>query len=348
MGEGTPDLLRDEPPLRRTLLSEGHAMKNDLVFGPVPSRRLGRSLGIDLIPHKHCSYDCVYCQLGRTTHLEVDRMSHVETDDILAELEDVLNASPPPDVITLAGSGEPCLQRDLGALVAALHRACAVPVAMITNGSLLSDPGLRDELMELDVILPSLDGATETAWRAVNRPHPSLCLDEVVKGMARFRRDFRGTMRLEILLVEGLNDGEANVRALADAIAYVGPDMVDLHTVDRPPGEGEARPLPVERLRWIARVLGPSVHVVDERAPAGGHRRPAAHEVLRLLSRRPTTFAGLRVGLSAGGEGLGPVLDELLRAGRIRTRIHRGRLFFEGEAHPIAGTLKDFGKDSQE
>ena len=156
-----------------------------LVYGPVPSRRLGRSLGVDLVPLKTCTYDCVYCQLGRTTSKTVRRGRWVDPEAVGAQVRDKLSSK--PDVIALAGSGEPTLHAGIGAVIDGIKAITDVPVAVITNGSLLGRPAVRRELAAADIVLPSLDAPSEELFRRVNRPHESLHLADLIDGLVSFR-----------------------------------------------------------------------------------------------------------------------------------------------------------------
>ena len=171
------------------------------VYGPVPSRRLGRSLGIDLVPFKTCTYDCVYCQLGRTTNKTIDRQEYVPIKDVLTELEQKLAAGDIPDYISLAGSGEPTLNLGIGRLIAEIKSLTDIPVAILTNGSLLWMPDVQDALMAADLVLPSLDAGDEHLFQYVNRPHEEISFERMVDGIATFTRRFPGEVWLEILLL---------------------------------------------------------------------------------------------------------------------------------------------------
>jgi len=161
-----------------------------LIFGPVPSRRLGRSLGVDLVPYKVCSYDCIYCQVGKTTRKTATRDEYVPTDEVLAELAQVFEAGCECDYVTLSGSGEPTLHRDVGRIIARIKELTDTPVAVLTNGSLLSDPQVRKDLMQADLVVPSLDAADPETFEAINRPCAGLDFDAMVEGLAAFRREY--------------------------------------------------------------------------------------------------------------------------------------------------------------
>lgn len=203
------------------------------LFGPVLSRRLGLSMGVDLLKYKTCNLDCVYCELGRTTCLTTCRGRFVPPSDVLKEIR--LRRDEPFDHLTFAGSGEPTLSQDLGAVVSEAKRIVDVPVAIITNSTLLSNPAVRREVAMADVVLPSLDAVSERAFSAVNRPAQGLRAKEMIQGLRDFRREFSGEIWLEVMLVQGMNDHE--VREIAEAAEATGPDRIQLNTVVRPPAE---------------------------------------------------------------------------------------------------------------
>ncbi|MGE4565096.1 MAG: radical SAM protein, partial [Victivallaceae bacterium] len=195
------------------------------IFGPVPSRRLGRSLGIDLIPYKICSYDCIYCQLGRTTTKTMTRREYLPIDEIIAGIERKLKETCEFDYITLSGSGEPTLHSGLGVLIEAIKKLTRKPLAVITNGSLLKDAAVRAELMAADVVMPSLDAGTQEYFETVNRPCPGLLLDDVVDGLAHFSREFKGKLWLEVFLLGGSFDPVARAWEIANVTRWIRPSL---------------------------------------------------------------------------------------------------------------------------
>jgi wyosine [tRNA(Phe)-imidazoG37] synthetase (radical SAM superfamily) len=311
------------------------------VFGPVPSRRLGRSLGIDLVPYKTCTFDCLYCQLGATTRLTVERGAFVSPDGVLRELAERLATTTTPDYITLSGSGEPTLQRGLGELIAGIRRLTDRPIAVLTNGSLLWREELRAELREADLVIPSLDAGDEEHFRLVNRPHAEITLARIVEGLARFREEFGGQLWLEVFLLAGLTTDVQQVRmigALADRIA---PDRIQLNTVARPPTDPRARAASTAELAQAAALLGPRATVIAECAAAAAPQAAPAQaddEVLGLLQRRPCTLADLALGLGVHRLEVAKRVERLLRAGAIAMRQHHGLIYYTStDAGPVGG-----------
>ncbi|MBN1773527.1 MAG: radical SAM protein [Deltaproteobacteria bacterium] len=305
--------------------------KRSHVYGPVWSRRLGRSLGIDLIPYKICSYDCVYCQLGRTTRKTVQRREYVPLGEVLDDLRRRLAAGPTPDFVSLAGSGEPTLHAGLGELIAALKRRTTVPVAVLTNGSLLARPGVRRELARADLVLPSLDAGDARMFRRVNRPHPSLRFRDVVEGLAEFVAGFGGAVWLEVFLLAGWTTAPDQVRRLAELARRVGPARVQLNTVARPPAEQRAAAVPHAELVRLARQFDGPVDLLVDR-PAAAPRGKTAGDlaaVLELLGRRPCTIAGMAAGLGLHPNDALKRVEALRQAGRVRAVRRGARTFYE-------------------
>ncbi len=275
------------------------------LFGPVPSRRLGRSLGIDLVPQKTCTFDCAYCECGRTTLLTRKRREYVPTDQVIAELDDCLAKAPDIDYITFAGSGEPTLHSGIGDIISFIKdRYPRYRVAVLTNGALLVDPEVRAALMRADLVVPSLDAVSEDIFRDINRPSPGITAGQVVAGLAAFSREFPGDIWLEVFIVPGKNDTDEELLRLRDAIAVIAPDRVQVNTLDRPGTDIRVRrasPVTLERARAI---IGGNAEVIGA-ASCEPAMTPEAYDIadmlLATLRRRPCTVADL-----AGISGLRP------------------------------------------
>ena len=299
---------------------------DQLVYGPVPSRRLGRSLGVDLVPLKTCTYDCVYCQLGRTTRKTVRRQRWVDPSVVAAQVCAGLESE--PDVIALAGSGEPTLHTGIGDVIAGIKRVTDVPVAVITNGSLLSRPAVRRGLADADIVLPSLDAPDDGLFRLVNRPHQALRFDDVVRGMIAFRHDYRGQMWLEVMLLAGVTGMPAEVERLAEVAARMSPDRIQLNTAVRPPAESFAMPVANDALQDLAVLFTPHAEVIADTAPAGGDRVAARVDILALLSRRPCTVADISAGLGIHHSEALKAVTALVAEGALELHTHEDRSFY--------------------
>ena len=297
-----------------------------LVYGPVPSRRLGRSLGVDLVPLKTCTYDCVYCQLGRTTRKTVRRQRWVDPSDVVAQVRARLESE--PDVIALAGSGEPTLHAGIGDVIAGVKRLTNVPVAVITNGSLLGRPAVRRGLAAADIVLPSLDAPGDGLFQLVNRPHKALRFADVLGEMIAFRQGYRGQMWLEVMLLAGVTGMVAEVERLAELAARISPDRIQLNTAVRPPAESFVAPVAEGSLQEFAGLFTPHAEVIADTAPASGDRIAGGAEILALLSRRPCTVADIATGLGIHhGEALKAV-TALVAEGALELHTHEDRTFY--------------------
>lgn len=234
------------------------------VYGPVPSRRLGKSLGIDPIPFKTCNWNCVYCQLGRTSPLTNERRDYFPPAEIVAEVEAALKAHRPGEIdwITFVGSGEPTLHASLGAMIRRVKEITDLPVAVITNGSLLHRPDVREELLLADAVLPSVDAGTERLYQKINRPCPELGFQEFIDGVVAFREQYRRKLWIEVMLIQGLNDSDEALQDLANVLQRMRPDEVHLNSPVRPPSEPWVKPPGEAGFRRALHWLGNVAHVV--------------------------------------------------------------------------------------
>ncbi len=289
------------------------------IFGPVPSRRLGRSLGVDLVPAKTCTYDCVYCQLGATTCHSLERGEWVPIDAVLDELAARLPEQDGLDHVTLSGSGEPTLSERLDEVIATIKRLTPTPVAVLTNGSLLHRPAVRTQLAAADLVVPTLAGGDEATWRAVNRPAPGLDFAADVQGLVDFAAGFAGRLWLEVFLVAGLNDADAQVARMAAIAARIAPDRVQLNTVTRPGTESSAAAVPPARLAELAARFPSPAEVIADYRDVHARREFVATRarVAELLDRRPCTIADLAAGLGIHVNEAVKYVEELSAAGAV-------------------------------
>ena len=261
------------------------------LFGPVPSRRLGVSLGVDLVPQKTCTYNCVYCECGRTTSFTCERREYVPTDRVIAELDDCLGKRPDLDYVTFAGSGEPTLHAGIGEIIAFIKdRYSSYRVAVLTGSALLADPEVRSALMRADLVVPSLDAVSEEVFSRINRPCPDLTAEGVLAGLLDFAREFPGEVWLEVFIVPGINDTDEEIRLLKDAVAAIKPHRVQVNTLDRPGTDIRVRAAAPGRLARIAAVLGGEVigaACTDRALPPVCD--DAVGAILALIRRRPCT-----------------------------------------------------------
>jgi len=306
------------------------APKRTCVYGPVPSRRLGFSLGVDILPFKTCTLDCVYCQLGSSSRTTVRRKAFFDPKEVLAHVQGAIASGARIDHITFSGSGEPTLNRSIGGIIRGIKKMTDIPVAVLTNATLLSRTDVREALRAADVVVPSLDAATPGMFRRVNRPHRSLSLSRTLKGLAEFRRRYKGKIWLEIMLVKGMNDSPAHVRKLKEAIAAIRPDRVQLNTVVRPPAVKSAGPLNAAEMEKIREAIGVGCEVtVDfpKTAQVSSHGGLEA-AIPAMVRRRPVTAEDIAASLGRDRASVRKALESLESAKKISRASFKGKTFF--------------------
>lgn len=324
---------------KKTGAEVANRKRRALVYGPVPSRRLGRSLGVDVVPFKVCDFDCIYCQLGRTSVHTLERKVYVSPDEVLPQIEEKLRTGVRPDYITMGGSGEPTLNAALGDIIAAVRKISDVPVALLTNGALLSDPQVRAACAQADVVLPDLDAGDEETFRLINRPCKGLTLEKIVRGLEMFRREFTGRMWLEVFLVAGINDSDAQVKKIARLAERFRPDKIQLNTAVRPPAVESVGKVSHARLERLSSLFTPRAEVVADFAKPvetesvgdEERRRAAEEDVLSMLRRRPCTIKDVAGGLGISDERAAAALARLSESGRARPVMRGGETYFSAE-----------------
>ena len=304
--------------------------KESYIYGPVPSRRLGSSLGVDLVPRKTCDYDCIYCQFGRITLKTTRRDAYIPAGVILDQLEQRLKEAPELDYITISGSGEPTLNSELGEIVVGIKQMSEIPLAVITNGSLLGDKDVAEACAKADLVMPSLDAADEETFRKINRPCRELDLHTVVDGIASFRQMYQGTIWLEVFVVEGVNSSEEQVRELGALIDRIGPDKVQLNTATRPPAEAFVRPVEQSRLEELASLMGMDTEAIEslqlERLSTSSDM--PADTILQLLKRRPCTIDDVSRALSINYIEASKTLAEMEQGGLLSSKSQGGMIYY--------------------
>ena len=300
------------------------------IFGPVPSRRLGRSLGIDVIPPKTCSYDCVYCESGSTTHLTLKRQVFVNPDQVIHELEDYFRTYPGgADVLTFSSAGEPTLYEPLGELLRTIKkRFSSIPLIVLTNGSLLWDPAVCQDLLIADRVVPSLDAVTPDIFQRVNHPHPALDLAAIVEGIGDFRRRYRGQLHLEVVLVSDVNDHTEELKKIAQAIDRIAPDQIELNTVVRPPAYPGVSGLSMESMQKASAFFpAAKTQIIGQfqASPCAAKNSALDERVLELVRRRPCTAAEMAACLGVEMEQLKGTLGCLLAGNRIARYLFNDR-----------------------
>ncbi|MEE4196643.1 MAG: radical SAM protein [Bacteroidales bacterium] len=304
------------------------------LFGPVPSRRLGMSLGVDLVPHKVCTLNCVYCECGATTNLTTDRKEYVSYLEITRELKDYFSNNQSPDYITFSGAGEPTLNIKIGEVINFLKSNYAdIPIAVLTNGSLLNNSGVRKELLKADLVLPSLDAANNKTFHKIDRPSKELNIEEYIEGLINFRKEFKGEIWLEIMVLPKFNDDLENLNLLKEAIIQIKPDKVQLNTLDRPGAIANVRAATRLELQNILDLWKlENVEIIAssaKRKENKSFRKDTENAILETISRRPCTLEDMEDILGLHVNEINKYLDVLEGDNKIETvRQDRG-LFYQ-------------------
>ena len=309
-------------------------MQYNYLFGPVPSRRLGISLGVDLVPMKTCTLNCIYCECGESTNLTLERKEYVPFTTVKKELSLYFENNPVPDYITFSGSGEPTLNSRIGDVLNFIKNYIHdIPVALLTNGTLFSQKQVREDIKAASVIIPSLDAATEKVFRKINRPSPHLKVDKIIEGLIQLRKEYRGKLWLEIFIVPGMNDTEQELTALKQAIDKIEPDQIQLNTLDRPG--------PVPTLRAATRQE--LEHVIDfwqiekaaiiaevpEHKESFPYRKDTASAILGTIARRPCTLKDLSEILGLHTDEVKKYIDSLHTDKKIKIVKQKRGLFYQ-------------------
>jgi len=307
------------------------AQKKEYIYGPVPSRRLGRSLGIDIVPFKLCTLDCIYCQLGATIRKTIERSDYVPVEEVLAELEKKLARGIQADFITISGSGEPTLNAQLGRLIKGIKKITKIPVAVLTNGTLLTDKSVRADCALADVVLPSLDAGDEQTFRRINRPHTGISIENLIEGLCKFRDEYAGRIWLEVFLLEGLNTDAEQIAKIKAAINRIRPDKVQLNTAVRPAAESDAERADAEKLHAIAKELGQNCEVVADFLPkcSAANIERHAEDLLSILKRRPCSLNDICSALAISPSLATKYVVHLRQQGVINSERKDGIIFFK-------------------
>ena len=299
------------------------------IFGPVPSRRLGLSLGVDLIPHKTCTFDCLYCEVGRTTNRTITGSVLAPVDEILRQLDKRLTECN-PNVITLAGSGEPTLHSEIDHIISGIRELTDTRIVILTNGSLFWDEAVRKRVLGADLIMPTLSSAVSSTFQTIHRPHGDLTLDRIVNGLKQLRTEFDGLIYLEVILLAGINDTDEEMRALKPLIHEIQPEKIQLNTVVRPPADVCAKALDSKRLEEIKLLLGERAEiVVDIGAEKGAMEHQIKSEgLLEMVRRRPLRIKDMANSLGLSIHEVESVVKGLLIKGYLRRQDHSGEIFY--------------------
>lgn len=295
------------------------------LFGPVPSRRLGLSLGVDLLKDKTCSFDCVFCEVGSTTDLTLDRKEYVAPKEILSELQSWVEGGGKADHITLAGKGEPTLNSGFGEVIRGIKSITETPVAVLSNGSLFHLDEVRQEALPADVVKVSLSAWDQESLNALNHPCPDLSLESILEGYRLFRGSFEGELWLEVLFVEGLNDHVDNVTRIAALARTIGPDRIHLNTVVRPGADRSAMSIGRDKMEMFSRLFDPPGEVVVDYSRRGA---AVCASIKDVLMRRPVTVDDLVNVSSMDKSAVEMLLEERCSEWGIESRDMDGGTYY--------------------
>jgi len=304
------------------------------LFGPVPSRRLGISLGVDLVPQKVCSLDCVYCEVGKTTKLTIERREYIKSEKIKDELINYFDNNPDPDYITFSGSGEPTLNSIIGNILDFIKQIKPnIPVAVLTNGTLLFDKNVRNALMNADIVLPSLDAATQDTFYKINRPAEGLSIDKYIQGIIDFKNDFKGKTWLEVFILPKYNDSKNELIELKKAILKINPNLIQLNTLDRPGTVSNLKGATKKELQKIIDFWGiNNVEIISsapERKNIKSFRTDMETAIVETILRRPCTLNDLTMILGLHVNEINKYLDVLEAEEKIETVEQERGVFYQ-------------------
>ncbi len=309
------------------------------LYGPVPSRRLGRSLGVDIVPVKVCTLDCIYCQVGRTTNKTIERAEYVPAEPIIAELEQAISKKLEADYITIAGSGEPTLNSQLGKIIESIKKITKIPIALVTNGTLLYKPDVRHDCAKADVVLPSLDAGDEETFVKINRPHPDINIEKLISGLCEFRKEYSGRIWLEVFLIDSVNVSAEQIAKINTAITRIRPDKVQLNTAVRPTAEANVKKLTEQKLHDIAAQIGPNCEVIADFSQSSSsenehHSEPKTDKLrmetlFSMLKRRPCSLSDICSSMNMHRNEAIKYISALERQGRIHSENQQGTTYFK-------------------
>ena len=301
------------------------------LFGPVASRRLGRSLGVDLVPFKTCSLNCIYCECGRTTIETLERKEYVPFDEIIAEINQWLDAGGTADYITLAGSGEPTLNIRLGDIITEIKKMTNIPVCILTNGTLLFRDDVRAEAAPADLVIPSLDAPNKEIFEKINRPPKNLDFNKYIDGLINFSKNYSGKLWLEIFIVPGINDDDKSIEHLAQIAGKINLEKIQLNTAVRPTAEANVLAENNEKLLTIANKFTQPVDIVANSGQSTVVNDNATKEkVYLLLSRRPCTIEDIAAGLGIKPADAKQFVKVLMEEDKIKKSKLDGKIFYIG------------------
>lgn len=308
------------------------------IYGPVPSRRLGLSLGIDILGKKKCSFDCFYCQVGKTKRKTLRRFKNINEKILKIQLKKAVEENPQIDCISISGSGEPTLHKGLDRIIKIIKKTThhRYPVCVITNASLLYRKKIREELLFADIVIPSLDAARETTFKRINKPHHKLTLKKVIEGLVKFRQQYKGNLWLEIMLIKNINDTEEEGFLFKKIIDKINPDKVQINLSTR---AGKDKLIPsLSRIKKFKKILGKKAEIVGSFTKkkysknSSAHKQQIQEEIVNFLKCRPASLIELKNGLNYPFKKIKAAVAELCHKGILKEKL--GCYFLVSEIVP--------------
>ncbi|AQQ08690.1 tRNA-modifying enzyme [Sedimentisphaera cyanobacteriorum] len=312
-------------------MSEKKQEKFSYVFGPVNSRRLGSSLGVDILPLKTCTQNCIYCQLCMDEPPVIEIKTYAEPDKVIDEVCRRLESGVKVDYVTFSGSGEPTLHKDIGYIIEKLKQKTGKKIAVITNGTMLWKQEVRRRLQQADLVMPSLDGFDQQSFQTINRPHETVTFDKLITGLEQFSREFNGQYWLEVFLIKGINTSLESLEKLKKLVNKIKPDRIQLNTVIRPGAEPSLKALSEKELIKAAKIMGIGheglIHY--ETAETAANAEGIENQVTELLRRRACRKLDIAEGLGTELTLLEPVIEQLEKQELLESFEYNGEVFYK-------------------
>jgi wyosine [tRNA(Phe)-imidazoG37] synthetase (radical SAM superfamily) len=304
------------------------------LFGPVPSRRLGVSLGVDLVNKKTCNFNCVYCECGEAPAMESIRKEYVNIDAVVEEVKHYLEHGNHLDFITFSGNGEPTLNSGIGRLVIELKKITDTKICLITNSSTLVDSSIFEEIKDIDLIMPSLDAVLNESFIKMDRPHSSIKLEDVINGLIDFRKIYKGQIWLELFMLEGVNDSDEELAKFVEVIKEIGADRVQLNSLDRPAPVKWVKAMSMKRLEEIRDYFeskGIDAEIIKKYSGRSDYRKynkDYEKLILNMIDKRPCTIEDFEEVVDLNLRELGTYIEILIKEKIIEAVIEERGIFY--------------------
>ncbi len=301
-----------------------------VLFGPVPSRRLGFSLGVDIVPLKTCTLDCLYCQVAGTTDKTITRSVYVNAEEVVEKLRAFPFNEHEIDYITFSGSGEPTLNAQIGTMIAKIKDICSIPVAVLTNGTLMYMPDVREDLMHADLVVPSLDTVSSDVFKILNRPHADLTVEHIIEGLSLFAAEFTGSLWIEVMIVKDVNDSQIELEGIADILRKLKPEKIQINSVSRPSAAGYAEKADAHVLERARHLFGDTAEIIMPFRKEGFDKLVDGldEDIVMMLRRRPCSLEDIARALGAQRPLVQKIVNRLVDDGLVSSTEHNGSIYY--------------------